>query len=89
MILVTLIFGSSIAMAICWKKKPEYHRRLDFIGSCQLMDAAIGRFDFMFDHNLFFPALYCLIALGMVRDWVVEKRIHNVYRYALPAMVIV
>jgi hypothetical protein len=84
-----IIFGSCIAMAIYWRKKPEYHRRLIFIASCQLMDAAIGRFEFMFNHNLFFPALDCLIVLGMARDWVVDGRVHKVYLYALPAMIVV
>jgi hypothetical protein len=84
-----IIFGSCIGMAIYWRKKPEYHRRLVFLASCQLMDAAIGRFDFMFNHSLFFPALDCLIALGMVRDWVVDGRVHKVYRYALPAIIVI
>jgi hypothetical protein len=84
-----IIFGSCIAMAIYWRKKPEYHRRLIFIGSCQLMDAAIGRFDFMFNHNLFYPALDCLIVLGMLWDWVVDKRVHKVYLYALPSLIVV
>jgi hypothetical protein len=83
-----IIFGSCIALAIYWRKKPEYHRRLIFIASCQLMDAAIGRFDFMFNHALFFPAVDCLIVLGMVRDWVVDKRVHKVYLCALPAMIV-
>jgi len=81
-------FGTCIALAIYWRKKPEYHRRLVFIASCQLMDAAIGRFDFMFNHALFFPALDCLIVLGMVRDWVVDKRVHKVYVYALPSLIV-
>ena len=84
-----IIFGSCIGLAIYWRKKPEYHRRLVFIASCQLMDAAIGRFDFMFNHNLFYPALDCLIVLGMVRDWVVDKRVHKVYLYALPSLIVV
>jgi hypothetical protein len=83
-----IIFGSCMAMAIYWRKKPEYHRRLVFIASCQLMDAAIGRFDFIFDHSLFYLALDCLIVLGMARDWVVDGRVHKVYVYALPAMIV-
>jgi hypothetical protein len=83
-----IIFGSCMAMAIYWRKKPEYHRRLVFIASCQLMDAAIGRFDFMYDHSLFYVALDLLIALGMARDWVVDGRVHKVYRYALPALIV-
>ena len=50
---------------------------------------AIGRFDFMFNHNLFYPALDCIIVLGMVRDWVVDKRVHKVYLYALPSLIVV
>jgi hypothetical protein len=84
-----IIFGSCIGLAVYWRKKPEYHRRLIFVASCQLMDAAIGRFDFMFDHNLFFPALDGLIVLGMTRDWMVERHVHKVYLYALPAMIVV
>ncbi|MGB2627437.1 MAG: hypothetical protein WAK20_11665 [Candidatus Acidiferrum sp.] len=83
-----IIFGSCIVLAIYWRKKPEYHRRLVFIASCQLMDAALGRFDFMFNHALFFPALDGLIALGMMRDWVVDKRINKVYVYALPSLIV-
>jgi len=83
-----ITFGSCIALAIYWRRKPEYHRRLILIASCQLMDAAIGRFDFMFNHNLFYPALDCLMVLGMVRDRVVDGRVHKVYLYALPSLMI-
>lgn len=83
-----IIFGSCIALAIYWRKKPEYHRRLVFIASCHLMDAAFGRFDFLFNNNLFYPALDGLIVLGMVRDWVVDKRVHKVYLYALPSIIV-
>jgi hypothetical protein len=79
-----LIFGPCVALAIYGRTKPEHHRRLIFIASCQLMDAAVGRFDFIFDHNLFYPTLDLLIVLGMVRDWIVDGRVHKVYLYALP-----
>ena len=52
------------------------------------MDAALGRFDFLFNHNLFFPGLDLLIVLGVVRDLVVERRVHKVYLYALPALMV-
>lgn len=82
------IFGATIALAIYWRKRPEYHRRLVFIASCELMDAAIGRFSFWFDHNLFYVALDFLIVLGMMRDWAVDGRPHKVYLYALPVMAV-
>lgn len=83
------IFGTCIGLAVYWRKKPEYHRRLLFIATCHLMDAAVGRFDFIFNHSLFYAALDCLIVLGMVRDRVVDGRIHKVYLYALPPILVV
>jgi len=83
-----LVFGTCIALAILWRKKPEYHRRLVFVATCELMDAAIGRFDFWFNHSIFYVGLDFLIVLGVVRDLVVDGRIHKVYLYALPVLVV-
>ena len=82
-----IVFGTCIALAIYWRKKAEYHRRLIFIATCELMDAALGRFDYLFNHNLFYPGLDLLIVAGMMRDWLVDGRISKVYIYALPVMV--
>jgi FtsH-binding integral membrane protein len=84
-----IVFGTCVALAIYWRRQPDFHRRLLFIATCQLMDAAIGRFDFFFDHSLFYPALDLLIVLGMLRDRVVDGRIHKVYLYAVPPIVVV
>jgi hypothetical protein len=83
-----IIFGVLVALAINWRKSPEYHRRLLFIATCGLMDAAIGRFDFFFNNSIFFIGLDFLIVLGMLRDWQVEGRVHKVYLYALPPMIV-
>jgi hypothetical protein len=53
------------------------------------MDAAIGRFDFWFNNSIFYIGLDMLIVLGMARDWMVDGRVHKVYLYALPAMMVV
>ncbi len=82
-----LVFGICMALAIYWRKKPEYHRRLVFMATCVLMDAAIGRFDFWYNHSLFYAGLDLLIVAGMVRDWVVDGRVNKVYLYALPPMI--
>ena len=83
-----IVFGSCIALAIYWRTRPEYHRRLIFIASCLLMDAAIGRFDFWFNHSIFYVGVDLLIVLGMMRDWLVDGRVHKVYLYALPPMIL-
>jgi hypothetical protein len=83
------LFGGCVGLAIYWRKRPDLHRRLLFIASCQLMDAAIGRFDFIFNNNLFYPSLDLLIALGMLRDWIVDGKVHKVYFYALAPLIVV
>ena len=83
-----IAFGTLMALAIYWRRKPDYHRRLVFIASCGLMDAAVGRFDFIFNHNLFFPCLDLLMVLGMVRDLIVDGRVNKVYVYALPPLIV-
>jgi hypothetical protein len=83
-----LAFGVCIALAIYWRKRPEFHRRLVFIATCGLMDAAIGRFDYVFNHNLFYPCLDLLIVFGVVRDLLVDRRVHKVYLYALPVLIV-
>lgn len=83
-----LAFGILIGLAIAWRKKPELHRRLIFIATCCLLDAAFGRNDFLFNTNLFVVCLDLVIALGMVRDLLVNRRIHRVYLTALPLLAV-
>jgi FtsH-binding integral membrane protein len=83
-----IAFGVLIALAIVWRTKPELHRRLIFIATCGLMDAPVARFDYVFDHNLFFPCLDLLIVLGVGRDLLVDRRVHKVYLYALPLLIV-
>jgi hypothetical protein len=81
-------FGPLVALAILLRKKPEFHRRLIFIATCCLLDAAFGRFDYIYDHSLFFVCLDCVILLGVIRDLLVDHRIHKVYRIALPVLIV-
>jgi hypothetical protein len=81
-------FGVLIALAIYWRKRPEFHRRLIFIATCGLMDAPVARFAFLFDHNLFYLCLDLLMVLGVLRDVVVDRRVQKVYLYALPVLIV-
>jgi hypothetical protein len=83
-----IAFGVCIGLAIYWRTKPELHRRLIFIATCGLMDAAVARFDYVFNNNLFFPCLDLLILLGVARDLLVDRRVHKVYLYALPLLIV-
>lgn len=82
-------FAAFFSLAVLWRGKPELHRRLLFIATCGLLDAAFGRFDYIFNHGLFFPCLDGVILLGVLRDLYVNRRIHKVYLYALPPLIVV
>jgi hypothetical protein len=82
-------FGTLFTLAVIWRKKPELHRRLIFVATCVLTEAAFARFDFVFDHSLFPFCPDLLIGLGVVRDLLVNRRIHRVYLIALPVMIVV
>lgn len=83
-----IAFGVCIGLAIYWRTSPELHRRLMFIATVGLMDAAIGRFDFIFNHNLFYLCLDLLVGPKIVRDLIVDRRVHKVYFYALPMLIV-
>ena len=82
-------FGVFFALAVLWRKKPELHRRLIFIAICGLLDAAFGRYDYIFYHGLFFWCVDGVILLGVLRDLHVNRHIHKVYLYALPPLVVI
>ena len=85
-IMELVCFTVPFALAIYWRKRPDFHRRLMLIATCALTEAAFGRIPSL--PNLFAPAgVDALILLGVLRDIIVERRIHKVYLYALPTMI--
>jgi uncharacterized membrane protein len=80
-------FAIPFALAIYWRRRPEYHRRLILIASCGLTDAAFGRFP-MLPFALSPGGVDALILLGILRDLIVDRRIHKVYLYAFPLLIL-
>ncbi len=83
-----LAFGALLGLAIVWRTKPELHRRYMVLATCCLLDAPFGRFDYLFDHSLFFLCVDVAMLLGVARDLLVDRRVHKVYLYAIPVLVI-
>lgn len=81
-------FTTFFALAIWWRKKPELHRRSIFIATSVLMAAAVGRFPYLVNHNIFYAGVDAVILLGVVRDLLVNRRVHKIYRIALPALIV-
>lgn len=84
-----VIFGTLVTLAIVWRKKPELHRRLLFLATCGLLDAAFGRIDYIFNNSLFYIFIDSIMLLGVARDLLVDRRVHKVYLVALPILICV
>ena len=89
-------FTVLFALAIYWRKEPEFHRRLLLLATCALTTAAFSRFPTdllpvlpnMLEFIWFYTAVDVLILLGVARDLIVTRRIHRVYLYGLPAFIV-
>lgn len=80
-------FTAVFWLAVYWRKKPEHHRRLMLIATCALTAAAFARFPHVGAGWAYF-GVDGLIVLGVVRDWIVNRKVHVVYRYALPTLIV-
>ena len=57
------------------------------MATCALTSAAFGRFPNQFPPPAdFYTGVDALIILGVVRDLIVNRRVHKVYLYALPIL---
>ena len=82
-------FTGTFALAIYWRKKPEFHRRLILVATCALTAAGFGRFpQRLLPFEFFYGGVDLLILLGVVRDMIVNRSVHRVYIYALPGFIL-
>lgn len=82
-------FTPSFVLAVCWRKRPELHRRLMLVATCALTAAAFGRFpENLLPPIFFYAGVDALILLGALRDLIVNRSVHIVYRYALPLFIL-
>jgi hypothetical protein len=83
-----LSFGIVFGCALYWRKRLDYHRRLMLIATTCLTVAAIARLPGGWvPAGWWYGAVDVLLALGMLRDLLVDGRVHVVYRYTVPALV--
>lgn len=81
-------FSITFALAIYWRREPEFHRRLILMATCALTAAAFGRLPpQILPPGFFYAGVDLLILLGAARDLVITRRIHRVYLVALPAFI--
>jgi hypothetical protein len=83
MVVFTVAFG----VAVLWRKRPEYHRRLVLVAACVLTEAAFGRIHQTPTYLRFYIGVDGLILLGVFRDLLINRRVHPVYAWFVPPMV--
>lgn len=80
-------FTIPFTLAIYWRKKPEFHRRLILIASSGLTAAAFVRFPAVFHPwPYYYVGVDLLIFMGVLRDLFVDRRVHRIYIWALPTL---
>jgi hypothetical protein len=82
-------FAIAFWLAVCLRRRRDYHRRLMLMASCGLTVAAFARFpSWLMPHNAWYLGVDGLILVALVRDLVVERRAHPVYAIGLPILMI-
>jgi hypothetical protein len=85
MIAFTVPFG----LAIYFRRKLEVHRRLMLIATCALTGAAFGRLiPATAPDEWIYAGIDVFILLGVGRDLMATHRVHPVYLYGFPAMLV-
>lgn len=85
-----LCFTTLFAAAALLRRKPEYHRRLMFLATCCLTAAAYPRMPMITVTAIrWYGGVDALIAVGVARDLLVERRVHRVYQVvAVPLLAV-
>src|SRR5579859_4275089 len=80
-------FGIPVALAILWRKRPGYHRRLLLVATAMLTNAAFARFPGTYlPGHFFYAGTDLLIAVGVAHDMWNDRGVHTVYRWAVPML---
>lgn len=83
-----LTFTVSLGLAILWRRRADFHRRLILIATCGITAAAFARFpNWLIPNDCFYFGVDGLILIAIAWEWPVTQRVHPVYRYGLPALV--
>jgi hypothetical protein len=81
-------FTTTFCLALYWRHRPDYHSRFMVLASAGLTVAAFARFPSeIVPNDAFYIAVDVLIAIAMLRDWMVMRRLHPVYGYGLAALI--
>ena len=82
------IFTVWLTLGVLWRRKPALHKPAFFVATCGLIGAAFGRVPWIAGHMLMYACVDAVLCLGILRDLIVDRRIHRVYLIGLPALAV-
>jgi hypothetical protein len=80
-----IFFGTAFGLAIRWRKRPEFHRRLVLLAAISVTPPAISRIPGMPNLSSVYFCADLLILAAIFHDLITAKRIHAVYRWGTAA----
>jgi hypothetical protein len=81
-----LQYSAFFGLAIYWRRKSQFHRRLLFLATCALTGPAFRRLiPNVSPDQWIYVGIDVLMLVGLAGDWIVNKRLHPVYLYGFPA----
>lgn len=84
-------YGIIVALAIAWRNRPDYHKRLILLSSAAILEAAVGRIPLRIIAEeapfSFYAGSDLVIAAGVAWDLATRGRIHPVWLWGGGAVV--
>jgi hypothetical protein len=83
-------FAACFLLAVRWRRRQEFHRRLMFMGTCCLTAAAFARFPLLLHMTAirWYGGVDLLILIGIARDLFASRQAHPIYRVGFPLIVV-
>jgi hypothetical protein len=78
-----IFFATAFALAIHWRKRPDFHRRLMVLAACALTPPAISRIPGIHSLSTVYLGTDLLVMAAILHDIVTLRRVHQVYRWGL------
>ena len=83
-----LAFTPCAWLGIAWRNRPDYHRRLMYLSTASIAEAGFGRLPIPGMATWFFIGNIILYAAAVVHDRRTIGRVHIVYRWGVPLLIL-
>lgn len=78
-----VFFAIAFGLAIRWRKRPDFHRRLIVLAACAVTPPGISRIPGIHSLGMIYLVADLLVMTAILHDLVTLRRVHAVYRWGL------